>query len=128
MAGLKVHPGHGEGIHGMGNAIDGGTKFRSVTQQRANGLVDIRERASIECELIGGNGGGRVNVVDEELRPRGLATRSVEGAANKNKFIGPIFSDCGVLRLPVRRCPNPVPSLVPCSLHSLPVLNCLLRC
>ena len=76
---------------GMGNAIDGGTKFRSVTQQRANGLVDIRERASIEGELIGGNGGGRVNVVDEELSPRGLATRSVEGAANKNEFIGPIF-------------------------------------
>ena len=54
-------------------------------------LVDIRERASIQGEFIGGNGGVRLNIIDEELRPRGLATRSVEGAANKNELIGPVF-------------------------------------
>ena len=28
MASLKVYSGHGEGVHGMGNSIDGGTKLR----------------------------------------------------------------------------------------------------
>ncbi|GIR71515.1 MAG: hypothetical protein CM15mP74_27660 [Halieaceae bacterium] len=56
----------------MGDSVDSGTKFRSVTQQCANGLVDIRKRTSVEGEFIGGNGGGRLNIVDEELRPAAL--------------------------------------------------------